>query len=890
MVLQRRLLAALRSAGGRLKAADTLGTRLTGRELLVRILAAKRVLDAVLDPDERMVGVMLPSCVAGVVVNAALALSGRISVNLNYTASQSVLDLCVERAGLRRVISSPAFLARVRLRLGDRLLDAGALKDRLKTSWKLMAFLDATIVPLAILERRLGLDRIRPDDPLTVIFTSGSTGDPKGVVLTVENVGSNVRAIDELVHLSPADVALGVLPSAVTQSIHVSLDGGTTWAERTPSPAPSLNGGTPSAVDISPDGTTIALATTAGVLISVDDGSSWQATGITAGVTGVALGTDGSGLLISAFDGAGLRQVRLSGSEVVNAHRPGGINNFAVSDDGQVILLAAGGTPVTTHLSLDGGTTWTTDSDIGIGSNTVAPVTVSPDGTRRAVAAYGGGLAESTGASTTWVPVEPSGFTTLTWSSLAYSGNGATLVGGPDSGSRLAIRRDTPAPAVEPGTEVEVGTGGGPITVFGSYFYDVTSVTVGGVATTYTVVNAAQIRIDVPAGAVGTADLVITSAHGSVTVSGAIVYRPTPPPSIDGWEVADGETPGWSGVDVGLDGGIELYLYGEHFVDVTSITVGGRPVTDYEVDSDSTILLVLPPGEAGLADLVLTTAHGSTTLSDVIEYHGGSGPTIDSLGPTSGTHRGGQVVLVRGAGLNDTTEVLFGAEPAEFEVVSPRFLVATSPSNRIGLMDISITNGWGTTVLTDAWTSVWAPYSPEWSRIGPDEDDVDDPMTPMAVAPMSIGDIADPPGDVTTVLPDGTGGFYLLGDFEDAGDLDEADLIVRWTGTAWATVGGDGSGDGRLRSSGETGVFLGSGVRTAAFDADGRLWVGGAFELDGREVNIARVDPASGAWWAPTVVPDDIVETIEFDGATVIVAGDFGPLSGVPASSRIARL
>jgi acyl-[acyl-carrier-protein]-phospholipid O-acyltransferase/long-chain-fatty-acid--[acyl-carrier-protein] ligase len=58
----------------------------------------------------------------------------------------------------------------------------------------------------------LGLDAIRPEDVLTVIFTSGSTGDPKGVVLTVENVGSQVRAIDNLLHLSTSDVALGVLP------------------------------------------------------------------------------------------------------------------------------------------------------------------------------------------------------------------------------------------------------------------------------------------------------------------------------------------------------------------------------------------------------------------------------------------------------------------------------------------------------------------------------------------------------------------------------------------------------------------------------------------------------------------------------------------------------
>jgi hypothetical protein len=425
---------------------------------------------------------------------------------------------------------------------------------------------------------------------------------------------------------------------------------------------------------------------------------------------------------------------------------------------------------------------------------------------------------------------------------------------------------------VEQGIEFLIDVGGGEITVLGSYFYDITSVTAGGASATFTVVNSGEIRINVPAGAVGTVDLVITSVHGSVTVSDAIVYRPTPPPRIDNWEADAAETPGWSSVDVGLDGGIEMYLYGEYFVNVTSITVGGRPVTEYEVSSESTIYLTLPPGSPGVVDLVLTTAHGSTTLSDVIEYHGGATPTIDSLGQTSGTHRGGSVVQIYGAGLNDTTQVLFGAKSAEFEVISPRLLLAYTPSNRIGLMDISVTNTSGTTVLTDAWNSVWSPYSPEWSPIGPAQNE------------------SGVPENVTTVLPDGTGGYYLIGDFENAGELNEADLIVRWTGTAWATVGGDGSGDGRLSSTGESGVFYGSGLRTAAFDSSGRLWVGGAFELDGREVNIARIDPATGNWWAPTVVPNDIVETIEFDGATVIVGGDFGPLSGVPASSRIARL
>jgi acyl-[acyl-carrier-protein]-phospholipid O-acyltransferase/long-chain-fatty-acid--[acyl-carrier-protein] ligase len=192
--------------------ADSLGTRLNGRQLLTRILAARLVLEKTLDPSEKRVGILLPPTAGAAIVNAALALMGRVAVNLNYTSSQSILETCIERAGIQHVISSPTFLSRVELELGNFLLDAADLRKRLTTVQKIQAWSEATLMPLSMLERHLGLDRIRPDDILTIIFTSGSTGDPKGVVLSIENVGSNVRAISDLLHLSPADTALGVLP------------------------------------------------------------------------------------------------------------------------------------------------------------------------------------------------------------------------------------------------------------------------------------------------------------------------------------------------------------------------------------------------------------------------------------------------------------------------------------------------------------------------------------------------------------------------------------------------------------------------------------------------------------------------------------------------------
>ena len=67
-------------------------------------------------------------------------------------------------------------------------------------------------LPVSLLERRLGIADVSPDDLLTVLFTSGSEGEPKGVMLSHDNVASQIEAINEAVHLRPDDVLIGVLP------------------------------------------------------------------------------------------------------------------------------------------------------------------------------------------------------------------------------------------------------------------------------------------------------------------------------------------------------------------------------------------------------------------------------------------------------------------------------------------------------------------------------------------------------------------------------------------------------------------------------------------------------------------------------------------------------
>jgi 1-acyl-sn-glycerol-3-phosphate acyltransferase len=78
---------------------------------------------------------------------------------------------------------------------------------------KLAAFLIAWFVPDRFLQQLLGAERkSRLDDLATVIFSSGSTGDPKGVMLSHYNIGSNVEQLEQVFGLNYQDCILGILP------------------------------------------------------------------------------------------------------------------------------------------------------------------------------------------------------------------------------------------------------------------------------------------------------------------------------------------------------------------------------------------------------------------------------------------------------------------------------------------------------------------------------------------------------------------------------------------------------------------------------------------------------------------------------------------------------
>jgi acyl-[acyl-carrier-protein]-phospholipid O-acyltransferase/long-chain-fatty-acid--[acyl-carrier-protein] ligase len=195
-----------------LKVADSTGVELTGGQMLMRALILRRLLRRELAPDEQYVGVLLPPSVFGFGTNMALALDRRTSANLNYTVSSEVMNACIKQAGIKHVITSRKFMDKMNFQLDVDLIYLEDLKDKPTAADKAIGLLQSYVLPAAVLERSLGLSKVKPDDVLTIIFTSGSTGTPKGVMLTYANIGSNVAAIDQVIHLQHTDVLIGILP------------------------------------------------------------------------------------------------------------------------------------------------------------------------------------------------------------------------------------------------------------------------------------------------------------------------------------------------------------------------------------------------------------------------------------------------------------------------------------------------------------------------------------------------------------------------------------------------------------------------------------------------------------------------------------------------------
>jgi len=195
------------------KIGDSTKQEETGGSLLTRCLVLRRLLRKhVLDSDEQNVGVLIPPTVGGAIVNLALALDKRVAINLNYSLSPELINYCIKTAGIKHVLTTRKVMEKFGFELECEVSYLDDLKEKVTSSDKAIAAFQSYLVPSGLLARNLGLNRLKPDDVMTIVFTSGSTGVPKGVLLTQRNIMTNVQGINQVASFIPEDTMVGILP------------------------------------------------------------------------------------------------------------------------------------------------------------------------------------------------------------------------------------------------------------------------------------------------------------------------------------------------------------------------------------------------------------------------------------------------------------------------------------------------------------------------------------------------------------------------------------------------------------------------------------------------------------------------------------------------------
>jgi acyl-[acyl-carrier-protein]-phospholipid O-acyltransferase/long-chain-fatty-acid--[acyl-carrier-protein] ligase len=165
---------------------------------------------------QNAVGLMLPNTIAMVVSFLAMQVLGKVPAMMNFTMGTNGLRSAIRTAGLETIITSRKFV------------ESAALEDVVEDLAQ-----QVEIVYLEDIKQQIGLFRkiaaltsgwfpgialrrchgnCKADDSAVILFTSGSEGEPKGVVLSHQNLLANREQIAAVINFTPHDVMLSSLP------------------------------------------------------------------------------------------------------------------------------------------------------------------------------------------------------------------------------------------------------------------------------------------------------------------------------------------------------------------------------------------------------------------------------------------------------------------------------------------------------------------------------------------------------------------------------------------------------------------------------------------------------------------------------------------------------
>lgn len=160
------------------------------------------------------IGIMLPTGVGSVIAFYALLAYGRIPAMFNFTAGSRNIKAAGQAAKVTKIVTAKKFVE-----MGNLEPLISEIEDRFE-----IIYLEDIRESLGLLDKLAGAagpflptlfkSSTRYQSPGVVLFTSGTEGDPKGVVLSHQNVLSNVEQVRAHIDLFPeTDILFNPLPT-----------------------------------------------------------------------------------------------------------------------------------------------------------------------------------------------------------------------------------------------------------------------------------------------------------------------------------------------------------------------------------------------------------------------------------------------------------------------------------------------------------------------------------------------------------------------------------------------------------------------------------------------------------------------------------------------------
>ncbi len=181
--------------------------------LITQVLVLSALLQNMTQKNEH-IGIMLPNAVKTSVVILALQKLGRVPAMLNFSTGSAGMCSACRTAQIKTVFTSRRFVEMAKVQH-----DADALAEHVN-----LVYLEDVAVNVTLKDKLRGLwlsktaafwykpEDVSPQQPAVILFTSGSEGEPKGVMLSHENVLANHNQLRARISFTAQDTVLNFLP------------------------------------------------------------------------------------------------------------------------------------------------------------------------------------------------------------------------------------------------------------------------------------------------------------------------------------------------------------------------------------------------------------------------------------------------------------------------------------------------------------------------------------------------------------------------------------------------------------------------------------------------------------------------------------------------------